>query len=117
MQRYNPTDAQLQASVANIRVPAAQGDDSLGNGDPTYPVPIPSPVGPDAIPNCVPMNIFGQGNVSDAAAAYAVSEKSGVGAVTQEFADDMGADGYGKDALACVALAKELLGVEERVAS
>jgi 5-methyltetrahydrofolate--homocysteine methyltransferase len=31
--------------------------------------------------------------------------------VTQEFADDMGADGYGKDALACVALAKNLLGV------
>lgn len=29
--------------------------------------------------------------------------------VTQEFADDMGADGYGKDALACVALAKQLL--------
>jgi 5-methyltetrahydrofolate--homocysteine methyltransferase len=29
--------------------------------------------------------------------------------VTQEFADDMGADGYGKDALACVALARELL--------
>ena len=31
--------------------------------------------------------------------------------VTQEFADDMGADGYGKDALACVDLAKKLLGV------
>jgi 5-methyltetrahydrofolate--homocysteine methyltransferase len=31
--------------------------------------------------------------------------------VTQDFADDMGADGYGKDALACVALAKQLLGV------
>ena len=29
--------------------------------------------------------------------------------VTQEFADDMGADGYGKDALDCVAKAKELL--------
>ncbi|MCY4603446.1 MAG: corrinoid protein [Gemmatimonadetes bacterium] len=29
--------------------------------------------------------------------------------VTQEFADDMGADGYGKDALACVSLAKDLL--------
>ena len=29
--------------------------------------------------------------------------------VTQEFADDMGADGYGKDALACVELAKSLL--------
>jgi len=29
--------------------------------------------------------------------------------VTQEFADDMGADGYGGDALACVELAKSLL--------
>lgn len=29
--------------------------------------------------------------------------------VTQEFADDMGADGYGGDALACVELAKRLL--------
>ena len=32
--------------------------------------------------------------------------------VTQEFADDMGADGYGKDALDCVALAKSLIGAE-----
>lgn len=31
--------------------------------------------------------------------------------VTQDFADDMGADGYGKDAVACVTLAKQLLGV------
>ncbi len=31
--------------------------------------------------------------------------------VTQEFADDMGADGYGKDAIACVDKAKELIGV------
>jgi 5-methyltetrahydrofolate--homocysteine methyltransferase len=34
--------------------------------------------------------------------------------VTQEFADEMGADGYGKDAMACVALAKQLMGVETR---
>jgi 5-methyltetrahydrofolate--homocysteine methyltransferase len=34
--------------------------------------------------------------------------------VTQEFADDMGADGYGKDAVAAVTLAKQLLGVEAR---
>lgn len=34
--------------------------------------------------------------------------------VTQEFADDMGADGYGKDALACVSLAKSF--VSERAA-
>jgi 5-methyltetrahydrofolate--homocysteine methyltransferase len=32
--------------------------------------------------------------------------------VTREFAEDMGADGYGKDAIAAVTLAKELLGVE-----
>jgi iron complex outermembrane recepter protein len=87
VQRYNPTAAQLQQAVQNIRVPAAQGDSSLGNGDPTFPVPIPSPVGPDAIPNCVPMNILGQGNVSQAAQDYVVSEKSGIGAVTQEFAE------------------------------
>ncbi|MFN8005737.1 MAG: corrinoid protein [Terriglobia bacterium] len=36
--------------------------------------------------------------------------------VTQEFADDMGADGYGKDAVACVTLAKQLmLGAEASV--
>ena len=33
--------------------------------------------------------------------------------VTQEFADDMGADGYGKDAMACVELAKRLAESEE----
>lgn len=33
--------------------------------------------------------------------------------VTQEFADDMGADGYGNDALACVALAKRFLEEED----
>ena len=31
--------------------------------------------------------------------------------VTQEYAEDIGADGYGKDAIACVELAKQLLGV------
>ncbi len=31
--------------------------------------------------------------------------------VNQEFADDMGADGYGKDAMAAVTLAKDLIGV------
>jgi len=31
--------------------------------------------------------------------------------VTQEFAEDMGADGYGKDAIECVDLAKEFLGI------
>jgi 5-methyltetrahydrofolate--homocysteine methyltransferase len=33
--------------------------------------------------------------------------------VTQEFADDMGSDGYGENAMACVELAKRFLGFEE----
>ena len=33
--------------------------------------------------------------------------------VSQEFADDMGADGYGKDAIDCVDLARRLLGLED----
>ena len=40
--------------------------------------------------------------------------------LSQEFADDMGADGYGKDAIACVDLAKEFVeqtGVETAVAA
>ena len=36
--------------------------------------------------------------------------------VTQEFADDMGADGYGKDAIACVEMAKLLVGEAEPAA-
>jgi len=40
-----------------------------------------------------------------------VSIMVGGAPVTQEFAEDMGADGYGKDAIACVDLAKELVGV------
>ena len=32
--------------------------------------------------------------------------------LNQEFADEMGADGYGKDAMACVDLAKKLIGAE-----
>ena len=85
VQRYNPTPAQLQAAVAGQRFPQPISDTSLGG--PTDLVPIPGPVGPDAIPNCVPMNVFGQGNVSQAAHDYAVSQKEGVGTVTQEFAE------------------------------
>ncbi len=37
--------------------------------------------------------------------------------VSQEFADDMGSDGYGKDAIECVDLARRLLGLEDFAAS
>ena len=45
----------------------------------------------------------------DAGLRDAVRIMVGGAPVTQDFADDMGADGYGKDAVACVALAKSLL--------
>jgi 5-methyltetrahydrofolate--homocysteine methyltransferase len=35
--------------------------------------------------------------------------------VTQEFAEDMGADGYGENAIACVDMAKQLLGLDGAV--
>jgi len=86
VQRYNPTPEQLAAAVANVRVPAPQGDDSLGG--PEDLVPIPGPIGPDgSIENCVPMNIFGHGNVSDEARRYVTSPKWGRSAVVQSFAE------------------------------
>ena len=45
----------------------------------------------------------------DAGLRDAVRIMVGGAPVTQQFADDMGADGYGKDAVACVALAKSLI--------
>ena len=47
----------------------------------------------------------------DADLRDAVKIMVGGAPVTPEFAEDMGADGYGKDAMACVAIAKRLIGV------
>ncbi len=53
----------------------------------------------------------------DAGMRYEVKIMVGGAPLNQEFADEMGADGYGKDAMACVELAKSLVGVEEVPAS
>lgn len=75
VQRYMPTLEELAASVANVRVPSALG-----------PVGIASPVGLDGtIENCVPLNIFGWGNVSREAADYVVSDKWAKSEVEQTF--------------------------------
>lgn len=87
VQRYNPTPAQLQASVDGYLVAAAQGDRSLGTSGSDL-IPIPGPIGPDnVVRDCVPMNVFGLGNVTPEAAAYVVSQKESHGAVAQEFAE------------------------------
>lgn len=48
----------------------------------------------------------------DAGVRDAVKIMVGGAPVTQAFADDMGADGYGRDAMACVSLAKALIAEE-----
>ncbi|MGV3591201.1 MAG: TonB-dependent receptor plug domain-containing protein [Gammaproteobacteria bacterium] len=74
---FNPTPQQLAQSVAGVLVPSPQG-----------PVPITSPVGLDnTIEDCVPLNIFGWGNVSDAARNYVVSDKWAESYVIQDFAE------------------------------
>jgi outer membrane receptor protein involved in Fe transport len=75
--RYDPTEAELAASVAGITVPS-----------PTGPVPIASPVGLDgAIEDCQPLNILGLGNVSEAAQNYVVTDKWADTSVEQTFAE------------------------------
>jgi iron complex outermembrane receptor protein len=77
VQRYNPTNEELAASVAGVTVPSPSG-----------PVGIASPVGLDgSIENCVPLNVFGWGNASEAAQAYVVSDKSAQSEVSQKFAE------------------------------
>lgn len=85
VQRYTITEQDLIDAVAGVRVPAPQGDYTLGG--PGDLVPIPGPVGPNSIEQCVPLNILGQGNVSPEAIAYTESPKAGSSAVTQEFAE------------------------------
>ena len=50
----------------------------------------------------------------DAGIREEVKTMLGGASVTQEFAEDMGADGYGKDAIECVDLAKSLVAAEEQ---
>ncbi|HWK54511.1 MAG TPA: TonB-dependent receptor, partial [Hyphomicrobiales bacterium] len=74
---YDPSPEQLAASVQDVLVPSPQG-----------PVHIASPVGLDnTIADCVPLNIFGWGNVSKEAQDYVVSDKWAESYVIQDFAE------------------------------
>jgi iron complex outermembrane recepter protein len=74
VQLYNPTPSQLAAAV----VPRTS---KLGG-------PLLSPVGlDDTISGCVPLNAFGQGQVSQAAQDYLVGDKIGTSWVKQSFAE------------------------------
>ncbi|HWK55212.1 MAG TPA: TonB-dependent receptor [Hyphomicrobiales bacterium] len=74
---FNPTREQLAESVKDHLSPSPQG-----------PVHIASPVGLDnTIEDCVPLNIFGWGNVSEEAQRYVVNDKWGDSFVYQDFAE------------------------------
>ncbi len=79
VQRYNPTPAQLAAS------PGIQGKTKTTvNGV----VPVVSPIGLDnTISECVPFNIMGHGQITQAAADYITTPKWGDGLVEQDFAE------------------------------
>ena len=74
VQLYNPTPAQLAASVAGRT-------NKFGT-------PLLSPVGLDnTISGCVPLDAFGQGNVSQAARDYLIGDKWGTSDVHQHFGE------------------------------
>jgi iron complex outermembrane recepter protein len=74
VQLYNPTPAQLAASVAGKVSPAGG--------------PLLSPIGLDnSIRDCVPYNVMGAGNMSQAAVDYTMSPRIEQTTVDQDFAE------------------------------
>jgi hypothetical protein len=90
VQRYNPTEAQLAAH------PSIQGQVSSRDQN----LPLASPVGLDnSIGGCVPINVMGNGQISQAAHDYIMTPKWGESIVEQDFAELLVtgeiADGWG----------------------
>jgi outer membrane receptor protein involved in Fe transport len=79
VQRYNPTPEQLASASA------IQGrTKTTVNGV----VPVMSPIGLDnSVAECVPFNIMGHGQISEAAADYIMTPKWGDSVVEQDFAE------------------------------
>jgi len=79
VQNYNPTNEQLAASVAGrLESYGAQP----GGG------PLLSPIGlDDSVNSCVPWNVFGAGNASDAVMDYLHTPKWAVSELQQDFAE------------------------------
>ena len=86
VQLYNPTPAQLQASVAGRL--ASPGGAPGGTGQVLSTAPLLSPIGLDnTVRDCIPYNVMGQGNTNKAALDYLVTPKMGDSYVNQDFAE------------------------------
>ena len=86
----NPTEAQLAASPAVRGRFSKIGDWEISAGirDPNDRIPLASPIGLDnTIRDCVPYNVMGNGNISQAAIEYIGTDKFGIGNIEQDFAE------------------------------
>jgi outer membrane receptor protein involved in Fe transport len=78
VQLYNPTPQQLAATPAIQGMPSFRDPNVLRT----------SPIGLDnSVRDCVPLNILGSGNASEAALDYVESEKGAHGKLNQDFAE------------------------------
>jgi len=76
VQLYNPTEAQLAESIAHLGLESTHGG------------PLMSPIGLDnSIRDCIPFNVMGAGNMSQAAADYMSTPIIGDSKVKQDFAE------------------------------
>ncbi len=84
--QYSPTDAQLRASVAG-RISNVPLNPYVPAGVPGNTQPLPYPVEPKAISECVPFNVLGSGNMSQAAIDYVGTDRFNIGYVDQDFSE------------------------------
>jgi outer membrane receptor protein involved in Fe transport len=83
VQRFNPTAAQLAASMVGRTVPTTQ----IG-ANPNGTMSVNSPIFNDnAIKDCVPLNMFGLSNATREAADYVTTDKKGIRDLDQTFAE------------------------------
>lgn len=83
VKRYNPTPAQLAASMVGRTVPTTQIQ-----ANPNGTMAVNSPIFDDnAIRDCVPLNMFGLANATQEAADYVTTDKKGVRDLDQTFAE------------------------------
>jgi outer membrane receptor protein involved in Fe transport len=84
--QYSPTLAQLAASVVG-RISNVPLNPYIPAGTPGNTQPLPYPVEPKAITECVPFNYLGSGNMSQAAIDYVGTDRFNIGFVDQDFAE------------------------------
>jgi outer membrane receptor protein involved in Fe transport len=86
VQLFNPTLEQLAASVVG-RISNRPLNPYIPGGLPGNTKPLAYPVDPQSIPDCVPYNVMGSGNMSQAAIDYVGTDKTNLGYVDQEFSE------------------------------